>query len=141
MVYDLRSDFPAQTPHMSLLGLTRGQAERLSGQANEFSPNRATPLSRYLSHSSIFCPPAPEQSGFIGNLGALKQGAPMRFAAMQDPCDHWLVCDLVSDLPAEIEGRLLIGLTRSEAEELAEQANAGIIGQAINWPIPLASVA
>ncbi|MBZ9845614.1 MULTISPECIES: hypothetical protein [unclassified Mesorhizobium] len=65
----------------------------------------------------------------------------MRFAAIQDPCDDWLVCDLVSDLPAEIAGRLLIGLTQGEAERLADQANAGLIGQAIDWPIPLASVA
>ncbi|MBZ9737191.1 hypothetical protein LB534_27450 [Mesorhizobium sp. CA18] len=65
----------------------------------------------------------------------------MRFAAIQDPCDDWLVCDLVSDLPAEIAGRLLIGLTQREAEQLADQANAGPIEQAIDWPIPLASVA
>ena len=42
----------------------------------------------------------------------------MRFAAMQDPCDHWLVYDLMSALPAEVEGRLLMGLTRREAEQL-----------------------
>ncbi|TPJ72645.1 hypothetical protein [Mesorhizobium sp. B2-6-2] len=65
----------------------------------------------------------------------------MRFAAIQDPCDDWLVCDLVSDLPAEIAGRLLIGLTQCEAEHLADQANAEPIGQAINWPVPFASVA
>ena len=55
----------------------------------------------------------------------------MRFAAIQDPCDDWLVCDLICDLPAELEGRALIGLTRSEAEQLADQANAGIVALAI----------
>ncbi|MDX8527251.1 hypothetical protein RFM68_22375 [Mesorhizobium sp. MSK_1335] len=64
----------------------------------------------------------------------------MRFAAMQDPCDDWLVCDLVYDLPAEIGGWLLIGLTRGEAEQLADQANAGIIEQ-VTSSAPFASVA
>ncbi|MDX8453701.1 hypothetical protein RFM98_13120 [Mesorhizobium sp. VK9D] len=65
----------------------------------------------------------------------------MGYAALQDPCDSWLVCDLVSGLPAEIEGRLLIGLTRQEAEQLADQANAGIVGQAVNSSVPFADVA
>jgi hypothetical protein len=57
---------------------------------------------------------------------------------MQDPCDDWLVCDLVFDLPAEMEGRPLIGLTRAEAEQFADRANAK---HAANFPVPLASVA
>lgn len=65
----------------------------------------------------------------------------MRFAAMQDPCDDWLVYDLVVDLPAEIDGRVLIGLTRDEAEQLTDQANAGFSGLAGNSLVPLASVA
>ena len=65
----------------------------------------------------------------------------MRFAAMQDPCDDWLVCDLICDLPAEMDGWPLIGLTRDEAEQLADMANAGLGGQAVNLPVPLASVA
>ena len=65
----------------------------------------------------------------------------MRFAAMQDPCDDWLVCDLVLDLPAEMDGRVLIGLTRGEAEQLADQANAEIGGLAGSSPVPFASVA
>jgi len=143
MVYDLWFGSPARIPDMLLLGLAREEAEQLAGQANEILsvPWSAVPLSRYFSNLSIFYRSAPERSGFVGNLAALEQGAPMRFAAMQDPCDDWLVCDLVCDLPAEIGGRLLIGLTRGEAEQLADQANAGPIGQAINWPIPLASVA
>jgi len=142
MVFDLQSDFPAQMPDISLLGLTREEAEWLAGQANEFSamPNPAT-LSRYFTHLSILYRSAPERSGFIGDIAALKQGTPMRFAAMRDPRDDWLVCDLVSDLPAEIEGRLLIGLTRGEAEQLAARANAGIVGRAINSSVPFASVA
>ena len=65
----------------------------------------------------------------------------MRFAAMQDPCDDWLVYDLVLDIPAEMDGRPLIGLTRGEAEQLADLANAGFGGQAGNLPVPFASVA
>ncbi|RWC10436.1 MAG: hypothetical protein EOS63_20725 [Mesorhizobium sp.] len=63
----------------------------------------------------------------------------MRFAAMQDPCDDWLVHDLALDLPAEMDGRVLIGLTRGEAEDLADQANAG--GPVVDSPVPFASVA
>ncbi|AZO35643.1 hypothetical protein EOA27_15785 [Mesorhizobium sp. M2A.F.Ca.ET.037.01.1.1] len=65
----------------------------------------------------------------------------MRFAAIQDPCDDWLVHDLALDLPAEMDGRVLIGLTRGEAEDLADQANAGIGGQVVDSPVPFASVA
>ncbi|TPI13645.1 hypothetical protein FJW06_13035 [Mesorhizobium sp. B4-1-3] len=65
----------------------------------------------------------------------------MRFAAMQDPCDEWLVYDLDLDLPAEMDGRALIGLTRGEAERLTDQANAGFGGLAGNSPVPFASVA
>ncbi|RAZ90008.1 hypothetical protein DPM33_14250 [Mesorhizobium hawassense] len=127
MVYDLLSDLPAQMPDILLLGLTREEAERLARQADEF-----------LSAQQ---PGAPRRSALIGDFGALAQGAPTRFAAMQDPCDDWLVCDLASDLPAELENRLLIGLARSEAEQLAGLANAGIIRRAGNSPILVASVA
>jgi hypothetical protein len=65
----------------------------------------------------------------------------MRFAAMQDPCDDWLVYDLVFDFPAEIDGRTLIGLMRGEAEQLTDQANAGMGGRAVDPPVPFASVA
>lgn len=65
----------------------------------------------------------------------------MRFAAMQDPCDDWLVCDLVFGIPAEMDGRPLIGLTRGEAKRLAGLANAGLGGQVVNLPVPFASVA
>ena len=65
----------------------------------------------------------------------------MRFAAMQDPCDHWLIYDLMSALPAEVEGRLLMGLTRREAEQLAAQANASFVRQATRSPVPHPSFA
>ncbi|WP_224588777.1 hypothetical protein [Mesorhizobium sp. CA14] len=45
------------------------------------------------------------------------------------------------DLPAEMDGRPLIGLTRSEAERLADRANAAIGGQAGHSPVPFAGVA
>ena len=60
----------------------------------------------------------------------------MRFAAMQDPCDQWIVYDLISALPAELGGRLLMGLTRSEAEQIAEQANTSFIRQPNRPPLP-----
>ncbi len=59
----------------------------------------------------------------------------MRFAAMQDPSDRWLVYDLMSDMPAEVGGRLLMGLAQSEAERLAEQANAGFVRH-VTPPVP-----
>ncbi|WP_217577102.1 hypothetical protein [Mesorhizobium sp. GbtcB19] len=125
MVYDLLSDLPARMPDILLLGLTREEAERIARQANEFLPQSQ--------------PRAPRRSALIGNLGGLKrQAAPVRFMAVRDPCDDWLVCDLVSDLPAELENRLLIGLARSDAERLAGLANAGIISCAGNSPVPAA---
>ncbi|MER9403777.1 hypothetical protein NKI36_06910 [Mesorhizobium caraganae] len=54
---------------------------------------------------------------------------------MQDPCDHWLVYDLMSALPAEVEGRLLMGLARREAEQIAEQANTGFARQPAHSPV------
>ncbi|BCG83444.1 hypothetical protein MesoLj113b_69860 (plasmid) [Mesorhizobium sp. 113-3-3] len=36
---------------------------------------------------------------------------------LRDPCDHWMVYDLVSDRPAETAGRVLLGLSRKEAEQ------------------------
>ncbi|RWB66891.1 MAG: hypothetical protein EOQ50_31780 [Mesorhizobium sp.] len=61
----------------------------------------------------------------------------MRFAAMQNPCDDWHVYDLALDPPPEMDGRVLIGLTRGEAEQL-EQANAEFLRRP---PVPLAIVA
>ncbi|PBC06542.1 hypothetical protein [Mesorhizobium sp. WSM3859] len=110
MVYDLLSDCPARIQDILLLGLTREEAERHAGRANEI-------------------------------LSVLQPKAPPRFAAMQDPCDDWLVCDLVFDLSAELEDLLLIGLARSDAEELAGLANAGIIRPTGYWSVPFASVA
>ncbi|WP_181182672.1 hypothetical protein [Mesorhizobium sp. B3-1-9] len=51
------------------------------------------------------------------------------------------MCDLAFDIPAEMVGRPLIGLTRGEAEQLADLANAGLGGQTASSPIPFASVA
>ncbi|WP_156913529.1 hypothetical protein [Mesorhizobium sp. WSM3224] len=47
----------------------------------------------------------------------------MRFAAMMDPADQWLVYDRSTDLPAEARDGLLIGLSQAEAERLAQEAN------------------
>ena len=47
----------------------------------------------------------------------------MRFVAVQDPTDQWLVYDELTELPVEENGRLLIGLSQAEAEQLAFEAN------------------
>ncbi|MDX8527430.1 hypothetical protein RFM68_23290 [Mesorhizobium sp. MSK_1335] len=47
----------------------------------------------------------------------------MRFVAIQDPVDQWLVYDRSTDLPAEANDRLLMGLSQAEAERLACEAN------------------
>jgi len=47
----------------------------------------------------------------------------MRYIVMLDPADQWLVYDTVADLPAEVAGRLLIGLPASEADRLAAAVN------------------
>lgn len=59
MVYDLLSGYPAQVGDILLLGLSREEAERLAGQADQSAPQ---PLRRYCSHLSVFCRSNPEQS-------------------------------------------------------------------------------
>ena len=49
--------------------------------------------------------------------------ARMRFVAVQDPADNWLVYDLFSEMPASLSGRVLIGLPREDAEHLTNRAN------------------
>jgi hypothetical protein len=48
----------------------------------------------------------------------------MRFISLQDPVDNWMVYDSVSELPAELAGTILIGLSRDQADFLARKANA-----------------
>lgn len=62
----------------------------------------------------------------------------MRFIAIQEPTDYWMVYDLVSELPAEIAGRVLIGLARDEAEMLVWrlQTPAGRQRLAVPTPAP-----
>ena len=47
----------------------------------------------------------------------------MRFAALQDRTYNWMLYDLLSEIPAEFAGRILIGLSREEAEHLTNRAN------------------
>ncbi|PBC04734.1 hypothetical protein CK220_06825 [Mesorhizobium sp. WSM3860] len=47
----------------------------------------------------------------------------MRFTCFPDPSDQWMVYDVFFDLPAELSGRPLLGLTQKGAEYLTEQAN------------------
>jgi SAM-dependent methyltransferase len=46
-----------------------------------------------------------------------------RFELIMEPTDHWLVWDLVTDLPAEYDGLELFGLSRGDALAYCEQLN------------------
>lgn len=58
----------------------------------------------------------------------------MRFVVVLDPADQWLVLDRSTNLPAEVGDKVLIGLSHSEAERLAREANAQS-----RWPPSFAS--
>lgn len=47
----------------------------------------------------------------------------MRFIALQDPTDNWMVYDQLSETPADFSGGVLFGLSREEAEHLTTRAN------------------
>jgi hypothetical protein len=47
----------------------------------------------------------------------------MRFVAIEDPAGSWAVFDTANEEPAEVAGRVLIGLTPHEAQWLAAAAN------------------
>ena len=47
-----------------------------------------------------------------------------KFIAVQEPTCTWAVLDTIDDVPAEVGGRVLIGLAREEAMALAFLANA-----------------
>ncbi|GLR42867.1 hypothetical protein [Mesorhizobium amorphae] len=47
----------------------------------------------------------------------------MRFVAVQEPPDTWAVFDTTVDEPADYSGRVLFGLTSSEAQWFAAVAN------------------
>ena len=59
MVYDLLSGYPAQVGDLLVLGLSREEAERLAGQADQSAPQ---PFRPYCSHLSIFFRSDPERS-------------------------------------------------------------------------------
>jgi hypothetical protein len=45
----------------------------------------------------------------------------MRFVALQDPTDNWMVYDMLFGIPAEVAGKVLYGLTQEDA--LTNQLN------------------
>jgi hypothetical protein len=47
----------------------------------------------------------------------------MRFIALQDPADNWMVYDQFSEVPAGLSGRVLHGLSREVAQHLTNRAN------------------
>jgi hypothetical protein len=50
-----------------------------------------------------------------------------RFSVVQEPTGTWSVFDAIFDLPAEVDGQLLIGLTRDGAIRAAAKANASML--------------
>jgi hypothetical protein len=46
-----------------------------------------------------------------------------RFEAILAPDESWMIFDLITGMPAEIDGQALIGLDRQAAAELAQEAN------------------
>lgn len=54
-------------------------------------------------------------------------GMAMRYIAIRDPNDEWLVYDRATDLPADANDISLIGLSQAEAERLADGANAQLL--------------
>ena len=47
-----------------------------------------------------------------------------RFIAVQEPTCTWAVLDTLDDVPAEVGGKVLIGLRREEAMKLVSYVNA-----------------
>jgi hypothetical protein len=47
-----------------------------------------------------------------------------RYVAVQEPTCTWAVFDIFEDVPAEFEGRVLVGLGKAEAVLFASAANA-----------------
>ena len=47
-----------------------------------------------------------------------------RFIAVQEPTCTWAVLDTIDDVPAEVGGRVLIGLGKEEAMKLVSYVNA-----------------
>ena len=54
----------------------------------------------------------------------------MRFPAIQEPSGTWAVVEVLIDLPAEIAGKDLIGLTREEAKRLVSPGNQEVTSAA-----------
>ena len=52
----------------------------------------------------------------------------MRFAVVREPSEMWSVFDRLFNLPAENNGRLLVGLTHDEAKREASNTNAKLLG-------------
>ncbi|MER8630814.1 hypothetical protein NKI77_24865 [Mesorhizobium opportunistum] len=65
-----------------------------------------------------------EQDASRLNWASLTMEARLRFIALQDPADNWMVYDLHSEVPAEFTCKVLYGLSREEAEHLTVLANA-----------------
>lgn len=63
------------------------------------------------------------QTGSHLNWASLAMEAHMRFIALQDPADNWMVYDQLSEMPAGLSGRVLHGLSREVAEHLTNREN------------------
>lgn len=56
-----------------------------------------------------------------------------RYVAVQEPTCTWAVFDVFEDVPAEFEGRVLVGLGKAEAKLFASAANAREMPPAALW--------
>lgn len=61
-----------------------------------------------------------------------------RYVAVQEPTCTWAVFDTFENVPAEFEGRVLVGLGKAEAAMFASAANARQRQPAAPWEFGLA---
>lgn len=62
-----------------------------------------------------------------------------RYVAVQEPTCTWAVFDVFEDVPAEFEGRVLVGLGKAEAALFANAVNARQRQPAALWGAGLAA--
>ena len=51
---------------------------------------------------------------------------PLRYEIRREPSGRWTVVDSMTALPAAIDGRDLVGLSREDARDIAEELNRSI---------------
>ena len=59
----------------------------------------------------------------LGSKGAPHKGLEMRYLVVKESNQTWAVFDKVFGVPAQMHGKLLVGLTRHNAKREASKAN------------------